>query len=79
MFRQLCLAVQENLRVLPDNGVTCKHLEVDQWPENQVCFHNALDLLRLAGSVACKLRLDDKGKDLETTVSAVQEKKYFNQ
>lgn len=26
-----------------------------------------------------KRRLDDKGKDLETTVNAVQEKKYPNQ
>lgn len=35
-FYYSSIGINGNLRVLLDNGVTCKHLELDQWPQNHV-------------------------------------------
>jgi SAM-dependent methyltransferase len=35
-FYYSSIGIKENLRVLCNNSVTCKHLELDQWPENHV-------------------------------------------
>lgn len=33
-FHYSTIGIDGNLRVLSENGVACKHLELDQWPEN---------------------------------------------
>ena len=35
-FHYSSIGIDGNLGVLVSNGVTCKHLELDQWPENHV-------------------------------------------
>lgn len=35
-FYYSSIGISENLRLLAENDVTCKHLELDQWPENHV-------------------------------------------
>ncbi|NKB75772.1 MAG: methyltransferase domain-containing protein [Gammaproteobacteria bacterium] len=35
-FHYSSVGINENLRILRDHGVTCKHLELDQWPQNHV-------------------------------------------
>lgn len=35
-FHYSSIGINGNLRVLADNGVTAKHLELDQWPQNHV-------------------------------------------
>ena len=36
VFYYSSIGIKENLRVLAANGVTCKHWELDQWPQNHV-------------------------------------------
>jgi len=35
-FHYSSIGIQGNLRVLAEAGITCKHLELDQWPEKHV-------------------------------------------
>lgn len=35
-FYYSSIGINENIRILLDNGVTCRHLELDQWPQNHV-------------------------------------------
>jgi len=35
-FHYSSIGINGNLKVLIDNGVICKHLELDQWPQNHV-------------------------------------------
>jgi SAM-dependent methyltransferase len=35
-FAYSSIGINENLRILPDNAVICKHLELDQFPEKHV-------------------------------------------
>ena len=35
-FHYSSIGISGNLRILENNDVTCKHLELDQWPENHV-------------------------------------------
>lgn len=35
-FYYSTLGINKNLKILANNGVTCKHLELDQWPYNHV-------------------------------------------
>ena len=35
-FHYSSIGINENLKILSGNGVTCKHLELDQFPQNHV-------------------------------------------
>jgi len=35
-FHYSSIGIDGNLRILAKNGVTCKHLELDQWPQNHI-------------------------------------------
>lgn len=45
MFYYSSTGIKGNLRVLSDTGVSCKHLELDQWPEKHVYIIGVKDLL----------------------------------
>jgi SAM-dependent methyltransferase len=36
IFHYSSIGINDNLKVLAENGLTCKHLELDQWPEKHV-------------------------------------------
>lgn len=36
LFSYSSIGITGNLTVLAENGITCKHLELDQWPQNHV-------------------------------------------
>ena len=43
-FPYSSIGINGNLEILKNNGVTCKHLELDQWPQNHVYVIGVKDL-----------------------------------